>query len=345
MNKSDFSFELPPELIAQFPLPDRTGSRLLCVDSAANTWNDAQFSDLGQWLRPNDLLVFNNTQVIPARLFGVKATGGVVEMLFARLVEPHLALLQIRASKSPKPGSSIYIADNTIELMVEDKQDDLYLVRSEQLDWLALLETYGKIPLPPYIERAAESEDLSRYQTVYAEMPGAVAAPTAGLHFDEPLLAKLKAQGISCAFLTLHVGAGTFQPVRTDNILDHKMHFEYYTLPQECCDQIAATKAKGGRVIAVGTTSVRTLESAAKQGELRESSGSTNLFIYPGYEFKVVDAIITNFHLSESTLLMLISAFANRELILQAYQHAIEQQYRFFSYGDAMFIHRGSNGI
>ena len=344
MQKSDFSFDLPPELIAQFPLKNRTSSRMLEVNAASRSWHDRQFIDIKHLIQPNDLLIFNNTKVIPARLFGKKSTGGVVELLFARLVESNRGLFQIRASKAPKPDSIIYLDDCDLEIVVEEKQDDIYLVRAPK-DWLPILESFGKMPLPPYIARDAEDQDDSRYQTVYAENLGAVAAPTAGLHFDEALLQELKQSGVDIGFLTLHVGAGTYQPVRTDNILDHKMHHEIYQLPQTVCDQIAKAKQKGGRVIAVGTTSVRTLESAAAKGDLAECSGSTNLFIYPGYEFKVVDAIITNFHLSESTLLMLVSAFADRELMLAAYQHAIIQKYRFFSYGDAMFIHRGSNEI
>lgn len=340
MQRSDFHFDLPPELIAQFPLESRTDSRMLCLNGTTGELLDKRISDLKQLLRPGDLLVFNNTRVIPARLFGVKASGGKVEVLIERILEGDQVLAHVRASKSPKPGTSIQI-DNDCEFVVIDRRDDLFrLVCKSNMPIREILEKHGHIPLPPYIDREDSELDISRYQTVYARQDGAVAAPTAGLHFDDAMLEELRNKGIQFAFVTLHVGSGTFLPMRVDNIKDHKMHSEYVEVSEEVCEQIAETKKQGHRVIAVGTTSLRSLESASQSGSLQAYQGETDIFIYPGIPVRTVDALITNFHLPESTLLMLVSAFAGKENILNAYQHAIEQQYRFFSYGDAMFIEK-----
>ena len=340
MQRSDFHFDLPPELIAQFPLESRTDSRMLCLNGTTGELLDKRISDLKQLLRPGDLLVFNNTRVIPARLFGVKESGGKVEVLIERILEGDQVLAHVRASKSPKPGTSIQI-DNDCEFVVIDRRDDLFrLVCKSNVPIREILEEHGHIPLPPYINREDSELDISRYQTVYARQDGAVAAPTAGLHFDDAMLEELRNKGIQFAFVTLHVGSGTFLPMRVDNIKDHKMHSEYVEVSEEVCEQIAETKKQGHRVIAVGTTSLRSLESASQSGSLQAYQGETDIFIYPGIPVRTVDALITNFHLPESTLLMLVSAFAGKENILNAYQHAIEQQYRFFSYGDAMFIEK-----
>jgi S-adenosylmethionine:tRNA ribosyltransferase-isomerase len=336
MKLSDFDFELPELLIAQHPSPKRTDSRLLVRN---DEFIDSHFSDLGLFLKPNDLLILNDTRVIPARLFGHKDSGGKVEVLIERLVSDHDALAMIKASRSPKIGSYI-ILENKVRLKICDKNDGIYSVSFESDSILKTMNEVGHIPLPPYIDREDVKEDANRYQTVYAQNNGAVAAPTAGLHFDESLLSSLKEQGIDHTFLTLHVGAGTFQPVKVENIESHKMHSEYYEVSQESVDKIVKTKAMGGRIIAVGTTAVRTLESIALNGELSSQEGETDIFIYPGFEFRIVDAMITNFHLPKSSLLMLVSAFIGFDEMHQTYQHAIKEQYRFFSYGDAMLLER-----
>ncbi|MCG8669428.1 MAG: tRNA preQ1(34) S-adenosylmethionine ribosyltransferase-isomerase QueA [Pseudomonadales bacterium] len=339
MKRSDFHFDLPEELIASFPAEQRSGSRLLCLDRFTGDVSDRQFVDIESLLQPGDLLVFNNTKVIPARLWGHKATGGKLEILVERVLSPQEFLAHIRSSKSPKPGAELYIegVDEPVFEMVE-RQGELFKLRALGGDVMGLLQEYGHMPLPPYIERADELLDKERYQTVYAERPGAVAAPTAGLHFDDQFLERLANKGVNKTFVTLHVGAGTFQPVRADDIRDHEMHSEWLEVTPETVAAVAKTKAEGGRVLAVGTTSVRCLESASQNGELKTYQGDTNIFIYPGYEFQVVDGLLTNFHLPESTLIMLVSAFAGQEPVLAAYRHAVEQRYRFFSYGDAMLI-------
>jgi len=338
MQRTDFQFELPEQLIAQYPPAKRNASRLLVLDGQSGQLSDRHFIDLPSLLQPNDLLVFNNTRVIPARLLGQKDSGGQVEVLVERVLDDHRVLAHIRSSKSPKTGRRLLLEDS-LDVEVLGRQAALFELYFHDDDTVSsLLEKYGRLPLPPYIEREVDKSDLERYQTVYAEHAGAIAAPTAGLHFDQAMLDTINELGIETAQLTLHVGAGTFQPVRVDDIKTHQMHFERIEVSAEVCQQVATTKARGGRVIAVGTTSVRALESASQAGEIQPFSGETDIFIYPGYQFRSVDAMITNFHLSESTLLMLVSAFAGRDNIIAAYQHAIEQQYRFFSYGDAMFL-------
>ena len=333
----DFDYLLPPELIAQAPLARRTDSRLLQVSPQLA---DLQFSDLPRLLAPGDLLVFNDTRVIHARLFGAKASGGQVEVMIERPLGPHEALAQIRASKSPKPGTWLRLED-ALDVEVIGRAGEFFHLRfPEGEDLIALLERHGRLPLPPYIERAAGDTDESRYQTVFARNPGSVAAPTAGLHFDEALLARLAEHGVNSAYITLNVGAGTFQPVRVHDLSEHKMHTEAYFVPQATVDAIAATKAAGRRVVCVGTTSMRALESAAHGGELEAGEAESDLFILPGYRFRVADALITNFHLPKSTLLMLVSALAGVDVIRHAYAHAIAARYRFFSYGDAMFLTR-----
>lgn len=334
---SDYHFDLPQELIAKYPAKQRSGSRLLHLQRRTGQVHDRQFIDLKEFIQPNDLLVFNDTRVIPARLFAHKSTGGQVEILIERLLDEKNAWAHIRASKALKPGMTIWFAEQPL-LTVIEKRDSLYHLQSRQLSILKLLDSYGQIPLPPYMEREPEQEDAERYQTVFARENGSVAAPTAGLHFDDAILAELAAKQISFAYVTLHVGAGTFQPVRHEDITQHQIHQEWLTVSPEVCEQVRLTKAKGGRVIGVGTTSVRSLETAAKQGSLQPFKGETSLFIYPGYEFKVIDAMLTNFHLPKSSLLMLVSAFAGFDTIKHTYAHAVQQQYRFFSYGDAMFI-------
>jgi len=337
MKRTDFSYELPEGLIAQRPLEQRSASRLLCLDRQSDQLSDRNFNDLPGLLNPGDLLVFNNTKVIPARLHGFKATGGRAEILIERLLNKKECLAQVRASKSPKPGGKL-VLENGCELLVQGRQDSFFHLRSVDADLMGLLTSLGHIPLPPYITREDNETDRRRYQTVFAETPGAVAAPTAGLHFDQVLLDQLKEAGIESTTVTLHVGAGTFQPVRVENIEDHLMHAEWLEVSQTACDAIAAARARGGRVVAVGTTAVRSLETAAQDGSLRPFSGDSRIFIYPPYRFRVVDAMITNFHLPESTLLMLVSAFAGHDQTLAAYRHAVEQSYRFFSYGDAMLL-------
>jgi S-adenosylmethionine:tRNA ribosyltransferase-isomerase len=340
MKKSDFNYDLPEALIAQNPLPNRDASRLLCMNRDTGQIVDRQFTDFIDLINKDDLLVFNDTKVIPARLFGKKRSGGKVEILIERIVDDHHAIAHVRASKSPKEGALIDL-DNDHCCEVQGRADDLFKLEFKgESSLLSLLEQIGHIPLPPYITRADNASDLTRYQTVFAKTAGAVAAPTAGLHFDEALLEKINAKGISTAFVTLHVGSGTFQPVRVENLADHLMHKEYFAVSAATVEAVQQTRARGGRVIAIGTTAVRALESASKNGQLTSGCGDTDLFITPSYQFKSVDAMLTNFHLPESTLLMLVSAFAGYQPIMAAYQHAIEQSYRFFSYGDAMFLSR-----
>lgn len=333
---ADFDYALPPELIAQAPLPQRSASRLLVLDGERCT--DARFVDLPQWLRPGDLLVLNDSRVLHARLLGRKTSGGQVEVLVERLLDHSTALAQVRASKSPQPGSRLRLED-ALDVEVLGREGEFYRLRFSG-DAAELIERYGRLPLPPYIERAAGTPDEERYQTVYARDKGSVAAPTAGLHFDEAVLARLRDMGVGTAYVTLHVGAGTFQPVRVSNLAEHRMHTERYVLPQVTADAISATRARGGRIVAVGTTSLRALESAALSGELKVGAGETALFVTPGFEFRVADLLITNFHLPKSTLLMLVSAFAGLEEMRAAYRHAIDARYRFFSYGDAMLLER-----
>jgi len=338
MKKSDFNYHLPESLIAQKPLAERTASRLLHLDKVSGAIKDGQFSDFLDLLTANDLVVFNDTKVIPARLYGHKASGGKIEILIERIKGEHQALAHIKASKSPKPDSLLNLDGGAVCRVIE-RENDLFRLQFEtEHTLLDLLAEIGHIPLPPYIERADDSDDLERYQTVFAKQAGAVAAPTAGLHFDQAALDKLEAKGITKAFVTLHVGSGTFQPVRADDLADHVMHKEFYQVSQATVDAVQQARARGGRVVAIGTTAVRALESASRSGCLQAGFGDTDLFITPGYQFKSVDAMLTNFHLPESTLLMLISAFAGYDAVMQAYQHAIQQQYRFFSYGDAMVI-------
>ena len=338
MKKSDFNYHLPESLIAQKPLAERAASRLLHLDRVSGAIKDSQFSDFLDLLNANDLVVFNDTKVIPARLYGHKASGGKIEILIERIEGERQALAHIKASKSPKPDSLLNLDGGAICRVIE-RENDLFRLQFEtEQTLLDLLADIGHIPLPPYIERADDSDDLERYQTVFAKQAGAVAAPTAGLHFDQAALDKLEAKGIAKAFVTLHVGSGTFQPVRADDLADHVMHKEFYQVSQATVDAVQQARARGGRVVAIGTTAVRALESASRSGSLQAGFGDTDLFITPGYEFKSVDAMLTNFHLPESTLLMLISAFAGYDAVMQAYQHAIQQQYRFFSYGDAMVI-------
>ena len=338
MKKSDFHFDLPPALIAQVPLPERSASRLLLVPPGDAPFEDRGIRDLPALLREGDLLVFNDTRVIPARLFGNKATGGRVEILIERLLPGNEARVQIGASKTPKQGSRIAL-DAGGEAEVLDRDDAFHHLRFH-VD--APLEKWlldaGRLPLPPYIERMPDAADAERSQTVFARAPGAVAAPTAGLHFDEALLYALRARGIESGHVTLHVGAGTFQPMRVDSVHDHIMHSEWLNVGAELVQQVRRTRERGGRVIAVGTTVVRALESAMRDGELQPFAGETRIFIFPGYRIRSVDAMVTNFHLPESTLLMLVSAFAGRERILAAYAHAVRERYRFFSYGDAMLL-------
>lgn len=340
MKTSDFEYTLPDELIARHPLAERTASRLLHVDGPGKCFADRLFNELPTFFRPGDLLVFNDTRVIKARLHGQKDSGGKVEALVERIVSDHEALLHLRASKPPKPDSVLLFA-GAIQARVLGREGELFRLAFDPartvLEWL---EHYGEIPLPPYLHRPAEADDDARYQTVYARDPGAVAAPTAGLHFDEAMLARLRELGVSSAFVTLHVGAGTFQPVREENLADHKMHSERYVIPAATVAAAAATRAAGGRVGAVGTTSLRALESAARDGVLRAGGGETELFITPGYHFNVVDRLVTNFHLPRSTLLMLVCAFGGMDLSLRAYAHAVAEHYRFFSYGDALLIER-----
>jgi S-adenosylmethionine:tRNA ribosyltransferase-isomerase len=336
MLRSEFAYDLPDELIARYPCERRCDSRLLHLDGNAGTIVDRNFTDLPALLRKGDLLVFNDTRVLPARLHGVKDSGGRIELLLERVVDTHRVLAQLRASKPPRPGSGLLFAGEH-RAIVAGRSDEFWEVRFEE-EALAVFERHGEIPLPPYLHRAAEAIDRERYQTVYARVPGAVAAPTAGLHFDAALLERCTAAGICAAHLTLHVGAGTFQPVRADELDAHHMHSEVMSVSAALCAQVAKARGRGGRVIAVGTTSVRALESAAAGGKLAPHEGETRLFIRPGHRFRVVDALLTNFHLPESSLLMLVCAFAGRQRVLNAYRHAVGSRYRFFSYGDAMFV-------
>jgi len=335
MQASDFHFDLPPELIAQEPLAERSASRLLRV---GDTLTDMTFSELPSLLQPGDLLVLNDTRVIPARMFGSKATGGKIEVLLERSLDETTALVQMRSSKSPKPGAQLNF-DGGINAELLRREDNFFVLRFDR-PVLEAFNASGHMPLPPYIDRPDTDADAERYQTVFSNEPGAVAAPTAGLHFDDELLAKLAEQGVDSAKVTLHVGAGTFQPVRQEQIDAAQLHSERVVVDAALCEQVAATRERGGRVVAVGTTVVRSLETAAASGELKPFDGETTLFIQPGYRFNVVDAMVTNFHLPESSLLMLVSAFAGKDTIMGAYRHAVERQYRFFSYGDAMFIER-----
>jgi len=331
---SDYDFELPPELIAQTPLPQRSASRLLHIDGEQLV--DRQFADIVDLLNPGDLLVFNDTRVLKARFFGVKETGGKVEVLVERVVDDRTVHAQVRASKSPPAGTRICLAE-AFDVVVGERVGEFYTLVFPA-DVFELIEAHGRLPLPPYIEHDADAFDETRYQTVYAKHAGAVAAPTAGLHFDQALLQSLQQKGIGFAYVTLHVGAGTFQPVRSENLAEHKMHSEWYTIAETTVEAVRAAKAGGGKVVAVGTTSLRALESASQSGVLQAGSADTALFITPGYVFKTVDRLITNFHLPKSTLLMLVSAFAGYDCIRAAYAHAIAQRYRFFSYGDAMLL-------
>jgi S-adenosylmethionine:tRNA ribosyltransferase-isomerase len=331
---ADFRYALPPELIAQQPPAQRSGSRLLVLDEPVR---DRRITDLPEELRPGDLLVFNDTRVIPARLHGAKSSGGKVEILIERLLDARSALAQVRASKSPQPGGILIVDGVELEVLGRDGEFFRLQLRGEG-SLQALLERAGHMPLPPYITRDDAAADRERYQTVFARAPGAVAAPTAGLHFDQALLDAIRARGVTTGFVTLHVGAGTFQPIRVENLAEHRMHRERALVSPLLCEQVAATRARGGRVVAVGTTVVRSLETAALGGALQPFDGETDIFFTPGFRFRVVDALLTNFHLPESTLLMLVSAFAGRERVLAAYAHAVRERYRFFSYGDAMFI-------
>lgn len=333
---SDFDFDLPSELIAQVPLPERAASRLLKVGDTQ--CEDRVFSELPSFLQPGDVLVFNDTKVLNARFYGVKQSGGKVEVLVERVLDARTVLAQVRASKSPLPGTVLRLADS-FDVSVGERSGEFFVLHFPS-DAIELIDRYGQLPLPPYIQHAADATDTQRYQTVYAKHPGAVAAPTAGLHFDQALLDQLQQQGVLLTWLTLHVGAGTFQPVRTENLAEHQMHSEWYRLPQTTVDIIQTAQRSGRKVIAVGTTSMRALESASQTGKLVAGSSDTQLFVTPGYQFKTVDRLITNFHLPKSTLMMLVSAFAGVDRIRHAYSHAIAQRYRFFSYGDAMLLDR-----
>ncbi len=339
----DFDFDLPAPLIAQSPAAERTASRLLQLDGNSGALSDRYFRQLAGYVACGDVMVFNDTRVIKARLMGVKDSGGKVEVLVERVLACDRVLAQVRASKSPRTTGRLTFVGGAVATVL-GRQGEFFELRFERCtDIFALLEAHGSVPLPPYITHAADEGDATRYQTVYARVPGAVAAPTAGLHFDEALLALLKQSGVVIAHVTLHVGAGTFQPVRVNDLREHHMHSEWYDVPQATVEAIAAARARGNRVMAVGTTSLRALEAAAVDGKLNSGAGDTRLFITPGYAFNVVDRLLTNFHLPKSTLLMLVSAFAGVDNVRRAYQHAIEQRYRFFSYGDAMLIERKSS--
>ena len=357
MRKSDFHYSLPHDQIAQYPASSRTASRLLALDGASGARRDLRFTDLPALLRAGDLLVFNDTRVIPARLFGHKDSGGRIEVLVERILDGHRVLAQLRASKPPKPGQKLMLEGN-VTMSVQQREGEFYALAFEMdTPVTEILERIGHVPLPPYIERADNASDSERYQTVYAHHPGAVAAPTAGLHFDEAMLARLRGMGVETAFVTLHVGAGTFQPIRVHDIREHRMHAETLSVSRAVCDEINTAKREGRRVVAVGTTVVRALETAAQgranvagggtpgataadSGSVTPYKGETEIFIYPGYRFQIADALLTNFHLPESTLLMLVCAFGGTEHVLGAYRHAVAQKYRFYSYGDAMFVTR-----
>ena len=343
MKTCEFQYHLPEHLIAQTPCDIRSLSRLLHYSRLDHSIEHLQFNNILDLIKPGDLLVFNNTRVVPARLYGHKETGGRVEVLVERIINEQECLAHVKASKTPKAGSKIILCDaanskQQFIVTVKGRADDLFILSCDECSMTNIMQSIGHMPLPPYISRDDTTEDFSRYQTVYAETPGAVAAPTAGLHFDNELLTRLKDKNVSLAYVTLHVGAGTFQPVRCDRIEDHAMHYEYLVVPQETVDKCRQTRQNGGRIIAVGTTTVRSLETASQTGELKAYTGETNIFIYPGYTFKSIDALITNFHLPESTLLMLISAFAGKDEMMRCYAEAVAEKYRFFSYGDAMFI-------
>jgi S-adenosylmethionine:tRNA ribosyltransferase-isomerase len=334
---SDFDFDLPAALIARYPLPERSASRLLCLDGRTGALAHKHFADLVALLTEKDLLVFNDTRVIPARLIGAKASGGRVEILVERILDQRRVLAHLCASKKPAAKSFLFFGGIPFEVL--GRQDDLFELRcADERPVLAVIEAIGSVPLPPYFQREAEESDKERYQTVYALHKGSVAAPTAGLHFDAELLSKLKAKNIETAHLTLHVGAGTFAPVRVATLQEHKMHSESIEVSAAVCAQVRAAKARGGRVVAVGTTTLRSLETASRSGEITPFSGDTDIFIYPGFQFHCVDAMVTNFHFPKSTLLMLVSAFAGYQHIMDAYQAAVARAYRFFSYGDAMFV-------
>jgi S-adenosylmethionine:tRNA ribosyltransferase-isomerase len=339
MNLSDFHFDLPDELIARFPAEKRDASRLLHLD-ASGTVFDRQFADLVELLQPNDCLIFNNTKVIPARLYGNRETGGRVELLIERVLDTQTVLSQVKSSNPLKPGTIISVGN--YQIVTKERRDQFYVLQSasEQVSMVEILDKHGHMPLPPYIDREDTEFDNERYQTVFAQKEGAVAAPTAGLHFSEQVFERLQEKGVSWDFVTLHVGSGTFAPVRVDNIKEHKMHSEWFEVPDSVVDLVEKTRARGGRVVAVGTTSVRSLETASLSGKLQAMTGETDIFIYPGFKFNTVDALVTNFHLPESTLILLVSAFSGKEPILRAYRHAVDHKYRFFSYGDAMFLER-----
>lgn len=340
MQLTDFQYEYPQALIARYPLAERSASRLMYLDGETGNVSHHHFTDLLSFLNPNDLLVFNNTRVIPARLWGVKDTGGRIEVLVERILDAQRVMALVRSSKPLRPAATIILA-NKIRFEVLARHNDMYELRSlEEKSVLELIEDNGEVPLPPYFQRDPENADTERYQTVYAQHKGSVAAPTAGLHFDNAMLQKIRDKGAEIAYLTLHVGAGTYMPVRVENITEHRMHREFIDVPESVCEQVKATKARGGRVIAVGTTSARSLETASRSGTIAPYCGDTDIFIYPGFTFQCVDALFTNFHAPMSTLLMLVSAFAGFDHIKAAYQEAIAQQYRLFSYGDAMFMTR-----
>ena len=347
MRISDFSFDLPENLIAQYPAEQRSGSRLLCLNSSSGKIQHNKFSDVLSYLNSGDLLIFNDTKVIPARFFGEKETGGKVELLLERLLSDNRLLVQVKSSKPLRSEMRLRIyrkntevIEDSLEAIVVERSDQFYILQFDKsLQLKGQLFAHGYIPLPPYIKRVNESQDFDRYQTIYAQNDGAVAAPTAGLHFDENLFADLKLKGIDTDFLTLHVGAGTFQPIRVDKVEEHAMHTERFVISERVCEKVHKCKKAGGRVVAVGTTSVRALESAANKGKLSSADSETDIFIYPGFDFQIVDALITNFHLPESSLLMLVSAFCSKNMILDAYNEAVQNKYRFFSYGDAMFIY------
>ena len=336
MQLSDFDYELPEDLIAQAPLPARRSSRLMHLDGASGVISDNRFEDLTKFFREGDLMVFNDTQVIKARLFGVKDSGGKVEIMIDRVLNAGTAMALIRASRAPKTGQRIMV-EGGVELQVVSRDDDLFKL-AFPVDVFSVLDRYGRVPLPPYIGRSAETADEIRYQTVYARQPGAVAAPTAGLHFDEQMMQHLARLGVETAYITLHVGAGTFQPVRVEQVERHVMHTEWYRIPQATVQALKRVQSQGGRVCAVGTTSLRALESAAVAGEVAAGDAETRLFIHPGFRFKVVQRLLTNFHLPRSTLLMLVAAFAGLDNVMRAYRHAVQERYRFFSYGDAMLV-------
>lgn len=337
---SDFYYDLPEERIARYPLEQRSASRLLCLDGKTGKIIHRQFMDLPSLITPNDLLIFNNTKVISARLFGKKETGGRIEMMVDRVLDSHRVLALLRASKSPKPHSYIHFAED-IQFEVLGRHDNLFELRClDSRPVIDVIEERGEVPLPVYFRRSPEESDKERYQTIYAQHKGSVAAPTAGLHFDDKTMQELREKNMEMGFVTLHVGAGTFAPVREEDITQHHMHAEYLDVSSEVCEKVRRTKARGGRVIAVGTTSARSLETACQMGSIDSFQGDTDIFIYPGYEFKCVDVLITNLHLPGSTLLMLVSAFAGYDNVMRAYAQAIEQEYRFFSYGDAMWVER-----